>query len=253
MIQPHPVPLPFVTFVTIASMAQIVPDGWRELSVTGAARREIETLALLDSALSAAYTVYHAVHWTNIERGYAIYGEIDFIVVNRAGNLLMIEQKSGFLDETTDGLVKRYYGRIKPVAVQMARSRDALLNKLRARPGCTTVELDVLLYCPDYRVKQPQTAGLAVERIVDTSNRDRLAAIIQTILPPGEDNVQARQVHQFLRDIVQLEPDVSALLGRARDLVTRISGGLAHWARQLDMSPHRLRVKIGRAACRERV
>ena len=28
-------------------MARIIPDGWRELAVTGAAQREIETLAIL--------------------------------------------------------------------------------------------------------------------------------------------------------------------------------------------------------------
>lgn len=223
-------------------MAHIVPDGWRELVVTGAARREIETLSTLHAALPADYTVYHAVHWTNIEHGYAIYGEIDFVVVNRAGDLLMIEQKSGFLDETPEGLVKRYDGRVKPVAVQMARSRDGLLTKLRARPGCASVRLDALLYCPDYRVKNAVTAGLAPERIVDATQRERLATAIQSVLPPGEDNPQARPVHQFLRDIVRLEADVSALLGRAREMVTRISGGLAHWARQIDMTPHRLRV-----------
>jgi superfamily I DNA and RNA helicase len=32
------------------------------------------------------------------------------------------------------------------------------------------------------------------------------------------------------------------LVGRARTLVARVSGGLAHWARQLDIAPHQLRV-----------
>ena len=32
-------------------MARIIPDGWRELSVTGAAQREIETLAVLADGL----------------------------------------------------------------------------------------------------------------------------------------------------------------------------------------------------------
>lgn len=227
---------------TICPMAHIVPDGWRELSRSGAAQREIETLALLETGLPAGYTVYHAVHWTNIERGFAMYGEIDFIVVNRAGDLLMIEQKSGFLDETADGLAKRYGGRSKRVAVQMARSRDGLLGKLHARPGCAAVQLDALLYCPDYRVRNPLTAGLAPERVVDAANRERLVSIIRAILAEGEEQAQARPVHQFLRDIVQLEADVSALLGQAREMVTRISGGLAHWARQLDFSPYRLRV-----------
>jgi len=183
-------------------MARVIPDGWRELAVTGAAQREIETL----------------------------------------GDLLVIEQKSGFLTETPDGLVKSYAGRSKSVPVQMARTRDALLTKLRARPACQAMHVDSLLYCPDYRVRTPATAGLLPERIVDAGRRDRLAAILQEILPLGEDAPQAREVHRFLQDIIQLETDVSALMGRARALVTRVSGGLAHWARQLEMNPFRLRV-----------
>jgi hypothetical protein len=43
--------------------------------------------------------------------------------------------------------------------------------------------------------------------------------------------------------MIALEPDVSALVGQAQALVTRVSGGLAHWARQLEFSPFRLRVQ----------
>lgn len=227
-------------------MAHIIPDGWRELTVTGAAQREIETLARLEADLPDSYTIYHAVHWTNIDQGFAIFGEIDFVLVNQSGNLLLIEQKSGFLDESAEGLVKPYQGKAKSVAVQMARNRDHLLAKLRQRPGAGGAQVDALLYCPDYRVKQPQTAGLAPERIVDAARRDRLASEIRHILPEGHADshgtAQAKAVHHFLRDIIQLEPDVSALMGRARNMVTRVSGGLAHWARQFDMSPYRLRV-----------
>ncbi len=61
-------------------MAHIHPPGWRELAVTGAAQREIETLALLEQALSDDYTVFHGVHWTNVEKGWSAYGEVDFII-----------------------------------------------------------------------------------------------------------------------------------------------------------------------------
>jgi hypothetical protein len=231
-------------------MALIVPDGWREFEATGAAQREIETLAKLADALPDTYTVYHAVHWTRLEHGYSVYGEIDFVVVNQAGALLLIEQKSGFLEEGPDGLVKRYAEKSKSVPIQMARSVSAMQNKLYARPGCRDVPIDYLLYCPDYQVKQVQTAGISPERIVDARRRDQLAMIIGQVLPPGgvANDIErinpdtTRQVHRFLRDIVQLETDVSALIGRAQTLVTRISGGLAHWARQLEFSPHRLRV-----------
>ena len=39
-------------------MARIIPSDWRSLEVTGAAQREIETLALLEHALPDAYTVW---------------------------------------------------------------------------------------------------------------------------------------------------------------------------------------------------
>lgn len=223
-------------------MARIIPDGWRELAVTGAAQREIDTLKLLAEALPADYTVYHGVHWTNLERGYAVHGEVDFVIVNAAGELLLIEQKCGFLDETPDGLVKRYPGRVHSIPAQLARSAEVLRGKLGNRPGCAGLRVDFLLYCPDYRVRQPLTAGLDAERIVDSERRDALAAIIGAILPPASPGPASSEVHRFLRDIIQLEADVSALVGRAREMVTRVAGGLAHWARQLDFQPFRLRV-----------
>jgi hypothetical protein len=129
-------------------MASIVPDGWREFAAgnanSGAAQREIETLALLAELLPDAYTVYHAVHWTRLEHGYSVYGEIDFVVVNQAGALLLIEQKSGFLEEGDDGLKKRYAEKTKSVPMQMARGVAALQNKLYMRPGCRDVPIDYL-------------------------------------------------------------------------------------------------------------
>ena len=227
-------------------MAHILPDGWRELAATGAARREMETLSLLAEALPDDYAVYHAVHWTNLERGYSVFGEIDFIVMNQAGHLLVIEQKAGFLDETPEGLVKRYPGRVKSVVAQLARNVDALRGKLNARTDAPAAHIDYLFYCPDYHVRKPHSAGLAPERIVDAARRGELPTLIRAVLPPGEasdgKDGEAQKVHRFLCDVIQLETDVSALIGRARHLVGRISGGLAHWARQLEFEPYRLRV-----------
>ena len=125
-------------------MARILPDGWRELAVTGAAQREIETLARLADGLPEQYTVYHAVHWTNLEQGFAVFGDADFVLVNASGDLLLIEQKSGFLNETPDGLVASYGGRRRHLAVQLARTRDALQAKLHARPGTQHLRLETL-------------------------------------------------------------------------------------------------------------
>ncbi len=225
-----------------AGMAKIYPDGWRDLDASGAAAREIATLARFEAALPAAYTVYHAVHWTTVEQGHSIYGEVSFAIVNRAGAVLLVEQMSGLLDESPDGLVKRYPGKRLSVPVRIGRTLQVLGRKLADRVGGASVPMEYLLYCPDYTVREPATAGLAPERIVDASRRDHLVSCLVDVLGPGEVAPQADLVHRFLRDIIQLEPDVSALVGQARTLVNRVSGGLAHWARQLDMTPFRLRV-----------
>ena len=223
-------------------MARILPDGWRELAVTGAAQREIETLAILADGLPDDYTVYHAVHWTGIDGRYAIYGEIDFAVVSLAGDLLLIEQKCGFLDETADGLVKQYPGKSKSVPVQISRMLSQLRGKLAVRGDIPSVHTDALLYCPDYTVRNPETAGLVPARIVDASRRAQLCQIIARLLPPGEKTLATAKVHAFLRNLIQLDTDVSALMGHARKVVTRVSGGLAHWARRLEFEPFRLRI-----------
>lgn len=225
-------------------MARIIPDGWETLQRSGPALRELQTLAVLAKGLPGDYTVYHAVHWTNVEGQHVIYGEIDFVVVNRAGQLLAIEQKTGALDETEHGLAKRHGGKAGLVPVQMARTIAGLRSKLARSLEIDeeAVTLDSLLYCPDHIVRAPTTAGLSPERIVDAARSGSLCRVIQEILPPGDGSPQTPAVHRFLRDIIRLETDVSALIGQARELVTRLAGGLSHWARQIDIEPFRLRV-----------
>lgn len=229
-------------------MAIVHPDGWRELKASGAAQREIETLAVLAEGLDDSYTIYHGVHWTRIQHAsYAIVGEIDFAIVGPTGKLLLIEQKSGFLAETPDGLMKRYARKDKSVPLQLARTVDALTNRLRAVTGDEPLLVDALLYCPDYLVKQPGTAGIDPARIVDASQREYLVHIVRSILPARGERLASRdRILRFLGDELQLVPEVHAVVGEAHALYTRLSGGLAAWARRIECAPFRLRV-IGTA------
>ena len=148
-------------------MARIIPDGWREVSATGAAQRQIETLALLRKGLPDSYTVYHAVHWTNIEQGFSFYGDVDFAIVNAAGELLLIEQQSGFLEETPERPVQEV-SRSRHQRAGADRPPEAALRaRLIRRPQLDALRVEYLFYCPDYTVRHPETAGIAAERIVD--------------------------------------------------------------------------------------
>jgi len=223
-------------------MARIVPDDWKNLEATGAAARELETLALLEK-LPDDYTVYHGVHWTRINEGFSVFGEADFVVVAPSGRVLMIEMKAGFLRETGAGLVKVYLQKERNVAIQLARTLENLHRRFTAAFGAGTYRIEELLYCPDYTVKDAAIAGVPAGRIVDASRKAQLPRVVLEILPPDEPRFEAAaRIHHFLADELSLTPDTNALVGAANTLVTRLSGGLATWARRLEFAPFRLRV-----------
>ena len=221
-------------------MAHIHPTGWQEMAVTGAAAREIETLSYLDATLvNSPYRIYHGVHWTNVEKGFSAYGEIDFIIVAPNGRVLLIEQKSGFLTETPEGLVKNFEGKPRKVQTHIMSSIKGLTERFGS-----AMSIDYLLYCPDYQVRDPHLAGIDPRHIIDASSKDRLAQVIRDILPVDDPrpNEQFDKVTRFLGNTLSLRPDPSAMIGNAADMVTRLSNGLATWARRLEFAPFRLRV-----------
>jgi hypothetical protein len=219
-------------------MAYIHPSGWSEMSVTGAAAREIDTLYYLDESLQdAPYSIYHGVHWTNVEHGFSAYGEVDFIIVAPNGRMLLIEQKTGFLSETEDGLVKSFRGKPTKVRTQITRTIDALAKRFEGE-----LSIDYLLYCPDYIVRDPHLAGIEPSHIIDANDKGSLAAKVKELLPITETTEQFEKVARFLGDTMSLRPDPSSMIGNAEKMVTRLSGGLALWARRLEFEPYRLRV-----------
>ena len=229
-------------------MAKVFPNGWRQLKPDISLVNEMETLSLLEKELDDTYSVYHGVHWTNIEKhNYAIYGEIDFAVVGPSGKVLLIEQKNGTLIETDDGLQKKYSNNVKKIPFQIARNADGLQNRLKKSIKDHSIYVDSLLYCPDHKIKKIGTSGIDPDRIVDWNRKDQLVHIVKKILPPSEVNsLLCDELHQFLSDVLELVPEVNAIVGQTGRLYTKVSGGLSEWAQKIEFSPFRLRV-IGTA------
>ncbi|MYN26286.1 ATP-binding domain-containing protein [Duganella levis] len=221
-------------------MAHLHPTGWQEMSATGAAAREIETLAYLNATLAEApYHIYHGVHWTNVEKGYSAFDQVDFVIVAPNGRVLLVEQIAGFLNETPDGLVKQYAGKPRRVAQHIMRSIRVLTERFGSE-----LSIDYVLYCPDYLVRDPHLAGLDPRHIIDASNKHLLAQMVRDILPVGDGAADAQfdKVTRFLGNMLSLRPDPSAMIGNAARMVARLSGGLATWAHRLEFAPFRLRV-----------
>lgn len=228
-------------------MAIIHPHGWRELQTLGGAQREIETLARFERELPDDYTVYHGVHWTRLQNGYAMHGEIDFAIVAPNGRVVLIEQKSGFLEETAHGLYKHYRQEKKNVAAQMTRSMENLQARYAQGHGGQRLTLDYLLYCPDYTVQKPHVAGIDPAQIVDAKRRHALVDVIVALSVQGMAEERNRALAcRFFEGVLELTPDIGAVSDSARLLYSRLAGGLAEWARRIEIAPFRLRV-IGTA------
>ena len=230
------------------TLAKVFPNGWRQLKPDISLANEMETLSLLEKELDDTYSVYHGVHWTNIEKhNYAIYGEIDFAVVGPSGKVLLIEQKNGTLIETDDGLQKKYSDNVKKIPFQIARNADGLQNRLKKSIKDHPIYVDSLLYCPDHKIKKIGTSGIDPDRIVDWNRKDQLVPIVKKILPASEVNSLLHdELHQFLSDVLELVPEVNAIVGQTGRLYTKVSGGLSEWAQKIEFFPFRLRV-IGTA------
>ncbi len=224
-------------------MARIHPEGWRQLAAGGALARRLETLALLADGLADDYSVFHGIHWTRVEASAALFGELDFIIVGPRGSLLLVVQKSGLLEESGAGLFRSTGRGRTSVTADLARVAEGLRGRITQYLDGHVPRVDILLYCPDYQVRQPGSAGIDPARIVDAGRRQQLVAVIQSILREGEiDDIVLSRIERFLVDALELVPEVGSVVGQAHALYTRLAGGLAEWARRFEISPFRLRV-----------
>lgn len=230
-------------------MAQIIPSDINKLAFR-IPRRELETLELLQRSLPVQYAVFHGVHWSREYARYPTFGEIDFVVVNQSGDVLVIEQKNGGLLETDAGLVKEYEDGRKNVGEQVQRSLDAVRDKFRRHNAGGKLNLDYLVYCPDYRVRSISAPGLDASRVVDAADSSGLAGRIEALLGPGNPTRTAEReaAMGFFAQAFEVVPDVHAHAEAQQRAFARLSGGLRKVVDNLHMQPFRLRVQ-GVAGC----
>lgn len=224
-------------------MARLFPNDPGTAALSPGAEAELDTLDTLRTALPEDYTVFHGVHWADEHSRGSAFGELDFVVVNRAGAILLVEQKGGRLEETGDGLVKDYGNRRITVADQVHRAVNHVQAKYASVHPGERPEIDYLLYLPHHRLENANAAGLAAGRIVHAASDDTLAERIERVLGPGRaDDIRAERTRAFFRQELDLVPSVTTALAAQEKVYTRLAEGLAGVADRLDMHPWRLRV-----------
>lgn len=204
---------------------------------------EYQTALRLELQLPATYQVFHSVYWSTHEVWGTMVGEIDFIVMAPSGRLLMVEQKNGALIETDEGLKKKYHTQEKSIVAQVNRSHANLLSAFQ-RVTNQKLDIEFLLYCPDYQVINRHAAGLAGNRIVDQTEDCQLSERIQSILnerPLAKSHFgDTLRIEDFLISRLGVRYDFTAVGNAAKTAYISVASGLSRWVGKLEGAPLKL-------------
>ena len=231
-------------------MAHLIPDGGGVTIATAIHPGEAETLQMLKKGLSNDFHVFHSVHWARSSKGATAFGEIDFVIVNRSGKVVIIEQKNGPLKETDQGLVKEYAFKDKNLHSQIGRSVDVIRDKFSKQRRGQGLIVDYLIYCPEHTVKNINSPMLDASRIVDAKTKSELPKVIESLIGSGvsSDEMKLTDVISFFAQAYELVPDVGTAITAGEKAYTQLSSGLQEIIENLDFSPFRLRIQ-GVAGC----
>ena len=236
-------------------MAQLFPEDFQLAEGEQLHKGEYRTLQVLKEGLSDQYMVFHGVHWTKVENDSAIYGEIDFLILNPYGRVLAIEQKETQIEVNAKGQLVPVYKNNeatrkvpRTIQSQVSRNIGALRSEYNNRHPEQRLEIDHLLYVPNAKLEKNLPAHIALGRIVDSTNREHLISIIKEIfeknpIPIGDHTANTLDIQAFFLDKAEVTPQIGLIGQSARQRTTRLSRGLSEWAERLEFSPFRLWVQ----------
>ena len=171
-------------------MAKLFPDLLPAANSQGGLNTELEVLRTLEHELPEAYALFHSVGWTRADGGREQHGEADIVVVNQAGDLLIIEVKAGAVELEGGEVFKRYRDERKSVQAQIGRTYQGMRRRLEA--AGLSVEVHTLIVLPQAQVKGA-TMDSPRTRIVDSSEMAHLAYRVRDVLDIGIPNSDYRQ------------------------------------------------------------
>lgn len=249
---------------TSTPRARVFPSDWKLIPAEGLVGREADALQILANGLGEGYTVYHGIHWTRLEQGLTVLGRIQFLVLTPSGMLVLIAMKTGVVRVENGRL---YKSQLQPKQQSLPLSQqlqkdfnrvDILEDLLEQGSGLARqffsqhqkiLRFEPLLYFPDFKVRVLDGVALQARRVVDASANPGLCDIIREIneatlnASSSSGGVDAKEMHRFLSNSLDLVPEVGALSEASEHWLTRLTQGLEDWVGRLKFEPFKLRVQ----------
>ena len=222
-------------------MAQMIPDLSPFSALSGGYWREIDVLQHLQRTLPVSYEIFHSVDWHSLSSGRDCHGEIDLVVMNQAGSLLLVEVKAGEVCVRNGAVYKTYGQHTRQVDVQLHVQYAAMRGLLR-NAGIETSVVNCLVL-PDFKVGQADTVAIPRERIFDADDYEYLAFNLLHLLPQEAPDTKADQVRAFLTNHIGVAQDVSVLHGQIVTASRKLAEGLATWVPRLQAPSNVYRIQ----------
>lgn len=218
-------------------MAKLHPDISTFRPIGAGEYAEHAVLQQLSDGLPDTFDVFHSVDWSTADGDKQRFGEIDVVVVDALGHLVLLEVKAGQLEEAGGAsgmqLGKRYGRVIKDVIAQSGGQLRGMRQRLHDA-GFDGFKVAHLLVLPDHALVAAPV-GLPRERIVDASDAPALCRRVLQVIHQGQAEHRGNHVAErsrlllFLVNQFVVYPDPTARMGMLSKAVVRLSDGLATW------------------------
>ncbi|MFG6468407.1 NERD domain-containing protein [Roseateles sp. BYS87W] len=225
-------------------MASVLPDLPRQRPLNAGEYAERQLLERLAEELPDAITLFHGVQ-IGQSMPMPAFGELDLVLVDPAGDLLVIEVKSGSLEVEQGRFYKQYGHQRKDVLQQARRQLQGLRQRLSGEGLNVTVHHVLVL--PDVKVISG-TVAWPKEWILDADAQPDLSRRLMDLMHPAgampapNPELESR-VLDFMRDRFLVALDVSARTKNVRTVTQRLAEGLATWVPRLQVPSGLLRVQ----------
>ncbi len=208
---------------------------------------EYDTLEWLHSALPDDIKIFHSVEWLKKRKYKTTIGEVDFCILGPSGALILIEQKNGGLSVNNKGeLIKHYQTSAKNPYKQLERSVRAI-ESLWRQGHSKPLAIHLLIYLPDYHVKNRDLLGFDSNCLIDASNKDALPELIRSLLEssPYEKDEKApiADIETFFTQQFELSLDIGALIETQQRHYKFYDAGVCRTLSSLSFSPYHLLIE----------
>lgn len=222
-------------------MALLFPSTLFSLKQNGGLFRELDVIERLQQFLPENYEIFHSVPLHIVESNVDHFGEIDVVVLDPFGKILLMEIKTGSVIVRDGHVFKLYANREHDISRQCNVQYAAMRNRLQEAGIRTTV--NTCLVIPDYSVQDAHVVSIPKDRIIDADKYANLGTYVREFLSTGNGCTDLPALRQFLRNEFQVTTDLAVMRNQVQNTVRQLSDGMATWVPRISSPSGNIRIQ----------